>query len=97
MTQQEEIREIIDKHVDDGCHYPDRSCNALGSGYCSSGDEQYKCLMEKLTQIGVVIKAEEQTIQVTLPADGKPTGLKVPFHLSTLGDNIVAVKPLIKE
>ena len=68
MTKREEIREVIDAHVDDRCHFPDRSCNALGSGYCSSDDEAYKCLMERLTEIGVVIKVEGELPMVRVRA-----------------------------
>ena len=50
---------------------------------------------QDLSDLGVVIKAEDQTIQVVLPADGKPTGLKLPYHLSNFGENIVRVEPLI--
>ena len=60
MTKQEEIRKVIDTHVDDGCHFPDRSCDALGSGYCSSADEHYRCLMERLDKIGLAIKADRE-------------------------------------
>lgn len=58
-SKQKEIREAIDTYVDDGCLFPDRSCNALGSGYCSSYEEAYKCLMERLDKVGVVIKVED--------------------------------------
>ena len=58
MDKRNEIREAIDTYTDDECLFPDRSCNALGSGYCSSTEEAYQCLMERLTQIGVVIKVE---------------------------------------
>jgi hypothetical protein len=60
MNKQEEIREVIDTYTDDGCLFPDRSCNALGSGYCSSDEEAYKCLMQRLDKIGVVIKVDRE-------------------------------------
>jgi len=65
MTNQSEdkralIREVIDAYTDDRCLFPDRVCNALGSGYCSSGEEAYNCLMEKLTELGLVIQVEEE-------------------------------------
>ncbi len=41
---------------------------------------------------GILIEADDQTIQVSLPADGRDTGLKVPYHLSNLGENIKKVK-----
>ena len=52
-------------------------------------------LVKHLHSQGAVLKVEDQTIQVELPADGKPTGLKLPYHLSNLGENIAAVEPLI--
>ncbi len=58
MSKQEEIREAIDTYADNGCLFPDRWCNAWGGNYCSSDIEDYKCLMENLTEIGVVLKGE---------------------------------------
>lgn len=59
MTKQEEIKGILEAWADDCCLFLDRSCNALGSGYCSSSEEAYKCLMERLDKTGVVIKVGE--------------------------------------
>lgn len=58
MSKQEEIRTAIDIYVDNRCLFLHRSCNALGSGYCSSKEEAYRCLMERLTNIGLVLKVE---------------------------------------
>ena len=60
MTKQQKIREAVHLWADDGCLFPDRSCNALGADYCSSSDEAYKCLMERLGKIGVVLKVESR-------------------------------------
>jgi len=60
MSAREDIREVIDIYTDDGCLFPDRSCNALGGGYCSSDGEAYKCLIEKLSKMGVVIKVDKE-------------------------------------
>ena len=56
MTKQKEIREVIDVYTDDGCLFIDRVCDNLAGGYCLSDEEAYRCLMERLTEIGVVIK-----------------------------------------
>ena len=81
MTKQEEIRKVIDTHVDDGCHFPDRSCDALGSGYCSSADEHYRCLTERLDKIGLAIKVDREMPDSGYDCDG--------YYLE--------VEPLIKE
>ncbi len=60
MNKREEIRKVIDTYTDDGCLFPDRSCNALCGGYCSSDTESYKCLMERLDKLGVVIQVDRE-------------------------------------
>ena len=81
MTTREEIKESIDTHANGRCLFPDRVCNAFRSGYCSSGWEVYRCLMEKLTLLGVVLKIEG----------------KLPEWLEYDDSGLVAVEPLIKE
>ena len=64
MTKQGEIRKVIDAHSDDQCLYLDGVCkfrsNDFKGVYCSSDDGSYKCLMKRLTEIGVVIKVERE-------------------------------------
>ncbi len=48
-----------------------------------------------LSKWGVVIKVENQTIMVSFPADGRDTGLKVPYDVSNLGDGLAIVAPLV--
>ena len=85
MTKQKEIREGMIEILKDGV------INDTPFG------ETADAIMRKESSQGVVIKAEDQTIQVEIPADGKRTGLKVPYHLENLGKNIVAVEPLIEK
>ena len=101
MTKQEVIREAIDIYTDDGCLYPDRSCNALGSGYCSSMEESYKCLMERLTKIGVVIKVE---MELPMPSCSGTEDFRNAYRAG--GERILddiekagytAIEPLIEE
>ena len=64
--KRKQIREVIDTYTDDGCLFPDRSCSALGSGYCSSSEESYKCLMQRLSDLGCVIKlGDDVEIEMT--------------------------------
>ena len=97
MATREVIREVIDLYTDDGCLFPDKTCVWHSREYCTSDNDSYACLMQRLDKLGVVIKVENQTIQVQMLADGKNSGLTVPYHLENLGKNIVAVEPLIKE
>ena len=60
--KREEIREIIDNFADDGCSLPDRNCEDMKGGYCVSSERAYKCLMEKLSIVGVVIKVGTKNI-----------------------------------
>ena len=102
MTKQEEIKKAIDDYTDNRCLYPDRVCNAFGSGYCPSQDETYLCLIEKLTEKGIVIKVERE-----LPGNaygkGKYKSILLPMEAfaegqsSLLKAGYVAVEPLIKE
>ena len=98
MSRQEEIREVIDLYTDDCCLFPDRSCNALGSGYCSSGPEAYRCLMERLGNIGVVLKVERE-----LPDNKLWHQVNRQFEAYCAGKNdmigagFVAVESLIEE
>ena len=56
MTKQEEIREAIDIYTDGECLYPNKDClSRSGLDYCRFVEDAYKCLMERLTKIGVVI------------------------------------------
>ncbi len=72
MCKREEIRKVIDTYTDDSCLFPDRSCNALGSGYCSSDTESYKCLMERLDKLGVVIQVGEISDDLIQTASESP-------------------------
>ncbi len=101
MSKQEEIREGIAKTV---CLWHIGEVGMWEAGEDSirwegpPKKDYYEAadmIMKDEDSQGVVIKAEDQTIQVELPADGKPTGLKLPYHLSNLGENIAAVEPLI--
>ncbi len=59
MTKQEEIKKELFSWADDGCMFLDKHCEHRShlkvGGYCSSNDGSYKCLMERLSDIGVVI------------------------------------------
>ena len=58
----EEIREVIDKYVDDDCLYPKATCvhrSHKMPEYCTDNDGAYKCLMERLTELDVVIKVKK--------------------------------------
>ncbi|KKM24121.1 hypothetical protein LCGC14_1608270 [marine sediment metagenome] len=70
-TKQQEIREVIDHYTDDRCLFPDRVCNALGAGYCSSQEEAYKCLLQRLDSQGVVLKVVPN--EKWCPQHGYPT------------------------
>ncbi len=72
MNKREEIRKVIDTYTDDGCLFPDRSCNALCGGYCSSDTESYKCLMERLDKLGVVIQVGEISDDLAQTASESP-------------------------
>ncbi len=58
VDKREEIREVIDHYADDGCLYPNKTCEFFKGSWCVSGDEAYKCLMKRLDGIGVVIKVK---------------------------------------
>ena len=62
QTKQEEIREVIDAYTDDACLYPKKDCEhhcfGINSEYCVHDDGSYKCLMERLGELGVVIKGK---------------------------------------
>ena len=60
MTKQEEIRKVIDTYTDDGCLYPTKTCMSFKGNYCISDDGSYTCLMERLAEIGVVIKVDRE-------------------------------------
>ncbi len=61
VTKQEEIREAIDLYVDDECTYLAKDCKwRAKEGYCVSDDDSYICLMERFTELGVVIKVDRE-------------------------------------
>ena len=106
MSKQEEIREVIDTYVDDGCLYPDRSCKHLShpkvGGYCPSQEDAYKCLMERLGKIGVVIKVEGELPRLpsNITQDIPGGCYKIGYQTSQqdmLEAGYVAVEPLIEE
>lgn len=56
----EKIKEVIDAYTDDRCLYPDKDCESRGLyNYCRFSEEAYKCLMQRLDVLGVVIKADK--------------------------------------
>ncbi|KKN74745.1 hypothetical protein LCGC14_0387870 [marine sediment metagenome] len=91
MTKQEKIREGLISKVKSIRLWATNPEDPL------SVEDDADDILNFLHSQGVVIKVEDQTIQVSLPADGKPSGLKVPYHLSNLGEHIVAVESLIEE
>ncbi len=61
MSRQQEIRKVINSYVDDDCLYPKAACvhrSHKMPEYCTDSDGAYKCLMKRLTELGVVIKVE---------------------------------------
>ena len=95
MSKQEEIRKEIARLTEDRFRFPAE--NAGLKWDANFNRMLANDILSYLHSQGVVIKASEQTIQVILPADGKDTGLKVPYHLSNLGfDNVVVVEPLVE-
>lgn len=65
MTKQEAIREVIDTYTDDVCLYPNMDCEWRGDAcssfeYCADGEGAYNCLMKRLGELGVVLKAERE-------------------------------------
>ena len=64
MTKQEEIREVIDLYTNDACLYKSKDCESRCPPvyyFCNDEDSGYKCLMERLTEIGVVLKVASVT------------------------------------
>ena len=55
MNKQEEIRKIIYTYKSEGCLYPNKTCDFVDL-MCDSGEGAYKCLMKRLSELGVVIK-----------------------------------------
>lgn len=96
MTKQEEIRDVLDKWADDQCLFDERVCTYLGNGdYCSSTEDAYKCLMERLDKIGVVLKVEGE-----LPAhlmEGQIAYAKETYKDILRKAGYEAVEPLKKE
>ncbi len=71
MSNQKKIREVIDLYQDDVCLYTNKVCEARGqSNYCRFGDDAYKCLMERLTELGVVIKVNREMPDSGYDCDG---------------------------
>jgi len=103
MATREEIREVIDTYIDDGCLYPNKACVWCSKeGYCASGNDAYTCLMKRLTDLGVVIKVDRE-----LPELLESEFCVEPYSLNPysydaaqrdmLKAGYVAVEPLIKE
>ena len=99
MTKQEEIREVIDAHTDDVCLYQDSPCEFRGSyGYCISTDDAYKCLMKRLSEIGVVIKVDRELPESCHTVKGEHAhGYYEYGQEDMLKAGYVAVEPLIKQ
>ncbi len=100
MTKQEKVRKGLIQIVGDKLHdhaynrqWDDNATHDL----ISKEEPIVDAVLKYLHSQGVVIKGKDQTIQVSLPADGIPSGLKVPYHLSNLGENIAATESLIEE
>ena len=93
MTKQSEIKQEINKLID--------NCYTKGSPdypwLVFQPQKFLNDLFPLLDRLGVVVKVEDQTILLEMLADGKGTGLKVPYHLENLGKNIVAIEPLVEE
>tara|TARA_R100001530_G_C4283513_1_gene146186 strand:+ start:230 stop:544 length:315 start_codon:yes stop_codon:yes gene_type:complete len=66
MVKQEEIRGVIDDLIEDVCLYPKKTCVSFKSNYCLDTDSAYKCLMKRLTELGVVIQSEDQGVLYAL-------------------------------
>ena len=66
-----EIREVIDLYTEDRCLYPDRECSHRASTvlYCSNSDCAYRCLIERLDSVGVVLKVEGELPEYRLNDD----------------------------
>ncbi len=68
MTKQGEIREVIDEYTDDVCLYKSRDCGHHSQPrfeYCLSTEGAYKCLMQRLGELGVAIIDKERELPDT--------------------------------
>ncbi|MBA7665095.1 hypothetical protein ES703_73161 [subsurface metagenome] len=92
MPKREEIREIIDTYTDDGCFYPTKNCKLCKGGYCISTDDAYKCLMKRLGEVGVVMKVEDDTLELIEVAGGM-----YPVYKGVAKGSSGFFEPLIKE
>jgi len=52
------LRGVIDKYAEDDCLYPDKVCEQRHDSYCIDSDGAYKCLLEKISELGLVRKVE---------------------------------------
>lgn len=60
MTKQEEIRKVINSYPGGSCLLPDKYCNAKEIGACQTNEFREYCLMERLSDLGVVLKVERE-------------------------------------
>ena len=53
------------------CLFPDKECVHQGNyAYCQVDDDSYDCLMERLGELGVVIKIEEKLPSIFDSSEG---------------------------
>ena len=101
MSKQEEIRKVLNGYVEDDCLYPDKDCkHRTEYNYCRSEDDAYRCLMRRLDELSVVIKAKRRL--PSYPGDEAfDLLLCSDIYLNSQDDMLkagyVAVEPLIKE
>ena len=59
MTEVKEgFRSILDRYADDDCLFPGKVCEFFRNSYCGNSDGAYKCLLQKLSELGIVRKVE---------------------------------------
>ena len=100
----EGIREAINTYADEDCLYPDMDCDSYDEEQdecCVDSEDGYKCLMKRITELGVVLKvvcpvckghARPNTVTYTLQEGYLVNGHSCPNCNNT---GLTATEPLI--